>query len=216
MSESLSTTGTPEANTYLFISPSGSVEFGRIDEDMAQLNDFCVQFLSATAIKVDGLENESRHGKGIVFQDKDGETWDLSNEEVQEGATMELDVWQDTNEFLARANCLLLLACFTEKSLVSLCQEIGGKVPRARPGQSKVAACLEFLRAGGGLQFEEPEQSSLVRKKCSEVRNSFAHGEWDKCRELVGQLELPNAFAAVTSLLNELERAYTFVRSTQS
>ena len=209
MKQSLAPTGTPEATAYLFSSPLGTVEFIEIDEDMAQLNDFCVHFLSATCANIQELEHESRHGQGGVFQGIGGEELDISIEDVRDGAAVQLDVWQDTGEFLARANCLLLLACFTEKSLLSLCKGMDCGTPRARPGQSKVAACLDFLKEKGGLTFEEPELSIQVRKQCSQVRNFFAHGDWDNCREQVRRVELPSAFAAVTSLLRAIEQAHT-------
>lgn len=194
-------------DTYLFISNQNRTEFVVIEEDMAQLNDFCVHFLEATQAKVSELDQRFKHGKGGTFEGIDGEEIGLTDDDVRDGAAMELDAWQDTGDFLARANCLLLLACFAEKSLVHLCKELGGKVPRPKGGQSKVDACLEYLRTDCGLTFEDPEDSLKVRELCRKIRNAFAHGEWDTCRELVGQANLVEAFSAVSGLLSILEEA---------
>lgn len=205
MNQPLTPTGTPEADHYLFTSQHHRVEFTVIEEDMAQLNDYCVHFLEGTQAKISELKHQSKAGVGGRFEDLDGEEIDLSDDDIREGATMELDVWQDTGDFLARANCLLLLACFAEKSLVHLCKELGGKVPRQKGGQSKVDACLDYLRTECGFQFDDPHESLQVRELCRKIRNAFAHGDWDTCRELVAQASLAKAFAAVAGLLEGVE-----------
>lgn len=207
LNQPLTPTGTPEADNYLFTNQHHRVEFTVIEEDMAQLNDFCMQFLEGTQAKISELKHQSEAGVGGSFQISEGEAIDLSDDDIRDGAAMELDVWQDTGNFLVRANCLLLLACFAEKSLVHLCNELGGKVPRPRGGQSKVDACLDYLRTECGLQFDDPKESLQVRELCRKIRNAFAHGEWDTCRELVTQASLVKAFAAVTHLLEGVEAA---------
>lgn len=187
---------------------SSTVEFVVIEEDMAQLNDFACEFIKAAQSRVHQLDDQKRCGEGGMFSDFDGEWVDVSAKEVREGAAMQLDLWRDTSEFLARANCLILLACFTEKSLVWLCQRMGSSVPRPKGGQSKVAACVEYLKGHCRLNFDEPQESIEARDRCREVRNAFAHGEWDKCRDAVGSIDLSNAFAAVASLFYAIEKAH--------
>jgi len=44
-----------------------------------------------------------------------------------------------------------------------------------------------------------------MRELCRKIRNAFAHGESDACRELVAQASLAKAFAAVAGLPERIE-----------
>lgn len=208
MKTSLSYVGTPEAYGYLFLSRSHDVAFVEIEEDMNQLNDYCVVTLEAVEATVQRLTRDFRSGKGGVFKDSAGESIELSDDQVRDGAAIEMDVWHDTSRFMAIANCLVLLACFTEKNLSHLCVAISGRLPKHRGGQSKVACCLEFLSKECQLTFTEPEESSQLREQCREIRNAFAHGDWQRTRDLVSRVELADAFKAVSDLFCAIEKAY--------
>lgn len=208
MNRSLSHSESPQANQYLFRNSYGQIEFLMIEDDMSQLNNYCRMFLNATDQEINSAEHWVRNAEGVTARNADGEELDFMDYEVRDIAQEHLDAWQDTGSFLARANCLLLLACFTEKSLVSLCRDLGSRVPRPKPGNSKVSTCIDFLREVCGVAFDEPDASIRIREQCRLLRNSFAHGEWDECRKLVGEVDLEQAFKAVSSLLSTIETSY--------
>lgn len=66
-------------------------------------------------------------------------------------------------------------------------------------------ACLDYLRTECDFQFDDPHESLQVRELCRKIRNAFAHGDLDTCRELVAQASLAKAFAVVASLLEGVE-----------
>jgi len=63
------------------------------------------------------------------------------------------------------------------------------------------------MRTACGFRFDDPQELLQVRELCRKIRNAFAHGEWDTCRELVAQASLAKAFAAVAGLLEGIEKA---------
>ena len=120
----------------------------------------------------------------------------------------EIPLWEDTQEFMSRAMCLILLVAFTEKSLKSLCiafapEEV--RQPEKFP-QGKVATYLRFLRDECAINFEEPPEAARLRRRCQVIRNNFAHGDWDKVRSEVSGISLRESFAAIASLMYEINQ----------
>jgi hypothetical protein len=121
----LSVAGTKEADSYLFQSSTGVVEFTVIEEEMAQLNDFCVVFTESIERKIGELSAWARSAVGGEFKDDEGHVFPITPEDIAFSADIQLESWRDTYDFIAPANCLLLLSCFTEKNLRWLCERIG-------------------------------------------------------------------------------------------
>jgi len=206
---SLSVSGTDEADSYLFQSASSVVEFTAIEEEMAQLNDFCVAFTESVERKIDKLTAWPRDAANGKFEPREDDLFPITPEDIAFSADWQIASWRDTYEFIAPSNCLLLLSCFTEKSLRWLCDQIGdGREIKTRGARSKITAYLIFLRENCELDFEEPTESAVVREQCRELRNYFAHGEWDECRRVVGDVSLPEAFGCVSRLFEAIESAY--------
>jgi hypothetical protein len=207
--EMLSVSGTNEADDYLFHTTSAVVEFVVIEEEIAQLNDFCVAFTESVERKMSELSDLARDAARGKLETREGDPFSVTPEDVAFGAEWQLDSWRDTYEFIAPATCLLLLSCFTEKSLRWLCDQIGDcREVKTRGAQSKIAAYLIFLRENCKLDFEEPTETSVIREQCRELRNYFAHGEWDACRRVVRDVSVPAAFSSVTRLFEVIESAY--------
>ena len=106
--------------------------------------------------------------------------------------------------------CVVMLSAYTEKSLKVLCSSLSSDEnpkPKKNPGESKIAAFLRFLRKDCSIDFDEPATSFQIREECRKVRNSFAHGDWDTLKDLVKEINLREAFRAVSDLLYAIEDA---------
>ena len=178
---------------------------------MAQLNDYCLLCIEGVSNKINDLEQEYlqlRTGKQKVT---DPEFGDITSEVAWSISNISLPRWQDTQEFLVQAMCLLLLSAYTEKSLKSLCADLApsdGVKPKIIRGQSKTLSYIKFLRESCDLKFNEPHKVLEIRESCRLLRNSFAHGDWDDVRTRMAQTNLQGAFLAVTLLLVSIENAY--------
>lgn len=200
-----------ESRAYCFVSRSGVVEFVQIEEEMTQINDYCVECLRASSSKLASTKQQQKDltGKGWVEGvNTEGKTIDVLLDGVAEGLSDDLLAWKDTVHFMAPAMCLLLLSAFTEKSLLRLCMELSGSKPAVKGGLSKMAAYVAFLNEKCDLKFKEPESTLRVREECRLLRNAFAHGDWEECRKLIHGIIIREHFASVAALISEIESAY--------
>lgn len=197
--------------SYIFQSQSGLVDFVVIQEEIEQLHAYCYLCMDSTNAKINQLNQDLtsyRNGEKIVEDPEIGEVTSLVIDGLYE---IEIPMWSDTQAFLIRAMCLLLLSSFVERSLKSLCLSFsptGTKFKQSNKSMSKVAAYIGYLQCGCGLAFEEPANTASVREKCRGIRNDFAHGDWDAVRIGVTTQSLRGAFEAYSLLFREIENAY--------
>jgi hypothetical protein len=107
---------------------------------------------------------------------------DVSSDAEWALAEFEIPRWLETEGFMVRAMCLILLSAFVEKCLIELTDYLApSKAPRCKrkPGETEIGALMRHLRQTCVLDFEEPESSQAIREKCRRIRNDFAHGRWD-------------------------------------
>src|SRR5262249_6252533 len=149
-----------------------------IEEDMAQLNDFCRLCIEATSSHLAEMQRRLRHPEvGDVSDD-----FDHALEEFY------IPRWQETERFMVRAMSLLLLSAFSEKCLKELADYLAPAEVRRfkrKGGEAEISALLNYLKKTCGLKFEEPEASRFVREKCRHIRNDFAHGRWDNVKAAI-------------------------------
>jgi hypothetical protein len=195
------------APAYLFRTQSARTEFVIIEEEFWQLNDYCVLCLTQTLNKLDGLRSELGKYKASKEPIVDPTYGDITQDLIWGLAEVQIPAWEENYHFTARAMCLILLSFFTEKSLKSLCVAFApeGKAPKQKKGESKTRSYIRFLGEECGFDFMEPQESVAVREKCREIRNSFAHGDWDDIKAAVSDTNLPEAFCAVASLFHIIE-----------
>jgi hypothetical protein len=195
--------------SYLFTTESSVVEFVVIQEEMEQLHSYCLVCLQGTASKVRDLEHRRKKFEQGFRTPISPEYEHLGIDQEDEilGIDIELPIWQDTNEFLVKALCLLLLTAFLERSLKWLCQSYSsdGKVPRSI---QRASDHIEFLKSKCGFNFEEPDEVRQLRGDIQKVRNAFAHGDWDEVRKTIRPYSLRIVFTEYTNLFRLIEDAY--------
>jgi hypothetical protein len=196
---------------YLFEAEGNSQPiFYGVTEEMAQLNDFCMLCLDATSSHLAKLKDAARrysNREEIVEHPDFGDVTDMAEDGLRE---IEIPRWKDTEEFMVRAMCLVLLSAFLENSLKAIAKVL--RPPDAPPFKRKGAggeidAVLSYLRSSCGLEFVEQEASRTIREKCRAVRNSFAHGQWEKVRKSLADVSLPEAFLAASQLFRSIDQA---------
>lgn len=142
---------------------------------------------------------------------EDPEIGDVTSLYVDGLTMLELPAWSDTQGFLAKAMCLLLLSSLMERGLKLLCKDLSttdDEVEFAKNTGNKIATYICYLQEKCSLPFIEPSHIMAVRKNCVKIRNAFAHGDWDEVRRLISGQSLRGAFGAYSTLLREIESAY--------
>jgi hypothetical protein len=134
----------------------------------------------------------------------------ISNEIACGIEEFELPTWEDTEKFIVRAMCLVLLSAFLEKSLkdlVSYFSTTEARQFKKKGGIGEVASLLIYIKEVCKFEFEEPESSKIAREKCRIIRNDFAHGHWSAVKNSIANYHLSTAFGAITALFNVIDRA---------
>ena len=195
---------------YLFQSPFGDHVFAIIEEEMEELNDFCV--VSYNAVE-DSLKREKAQAKKYATgQDKliHPEIGDVTEEALIGMEDFVIPKWEQIHSFLSHATCLLLLHIFVEKSLKSLClnyaPENSPSVKQVR-GMSKIDSFLKYLKENCGFSFEEPSEAIELRDGIRKIRNAFAHGDWDTVRKTTLKFSLRKSFYTTSKLFRLIEEA---------
>jgi hypothetical protein len=196
---------------YIFQSVSNMISFVIIQEEMEQLHEYCILCQDATDKKLNSIQDDLSNyqtGKEVV---EDPELGDVTCY-VLDGLThVDLPRWSDTQEFLVKAMCLLLLSSLLERSLKSLSSDFspnGTEIRLPKNSVSKISAYVRYLQENCSLSFDEPEQTIAVRENCRRIRNDFAHGDWDAVRRHITGQSLCSAFDACSTLFREVEAAY--------
>jgi hypothetical protein len=216
---------------YLYLSRVRSQPvFLRIEEDMAQLNDFCVLCIEATDRHLTELRDTLRGIRSgelrlvphpeyeFILAQSQGykEDGHVSDDYADCLEKYDIPRFQEMQRFMLRAMSLLLLSAFSEKSLMSLADWLApAEAPRFMKWRKKnkdhlaeVSVLMKYLRDICVLECEEPKESRLVRQKCQDIRNDFAHGRWDNVQTGIADYSLRSAFAAVTALFHAIDATF--------
>ncbi len=195
---------------YLFQSPFGDQVFTIIEEEMEELNDFCV-------VSIDAVEDALNREKALAKKYSTGqerlihpEIGDVTEEAIMGIEDFVIPKWEQIHSFLSHATCLLLLHIFVEKSLKSLCMNYtpdkSSSVKQIR-GMSKIDSYLQYLKNDCGFFFEEPKEAAELRDGIRKIRNAFAHGDWDTVRKTTLKYSLRNSFSITSKLFRLIEKA---------
>ena len=200
-----------DIRNYLYMAANDSQPiFHGIQEDMAQLNDFCLLCIDTTSKQLADLRRTVKRYQAGELRAHHPDLGDITSDAEWALEEFEIPRWQETEEFMVRAMCLILLSAFVEKSLIELTNYLAPReAPRCKrkAGETETGALIRHLRQICGLHFEEPESSRAIREKCRRIRNDFAHGRWDAVKVSIADQSLSAAFGAVTDLFDAIDGA---------
>ena len=171
--------------------------FHRIQEEMAQLNDFCLLCINGVSKHLGGLEEELQRYRSGEKRAEHLDIGDITDDVVWSMEEIDLPRWREMERFMVRAMSLLLLAIFSEKCLKDLAKYLApSEAPgfKRKSGETEISGLLRYLNSTCALEFKEPEASRSVREKCRQIRNDFAHGRWDAVNEAIADYPLGTHF----------------------
>jgi hypothetical protein len=198
------------AEPYLFKSESNLIIFNIIEREMEQLNNFCMICLDAVDNKVGRLGTDAedyKSGKKKIFDTQDS-SLDLSDEVADGIESYVLPAWKDIQGFSVRAMCFIMVAVFTEKTLLDLCKFVLGETAQKSRDdkRSDIKFYLDSLKEV--KKFEIPKNVEDLMSICKKIRNKFVHGEWNEVKELMSGIYIRESFTTVTNLLAVIESAF--------
>jgi hypothetical protein len=191
-----------ELPDYLFRSKSHVVEFVVIDEEMEELNEFCVICDEAAIARVKDVR-ELR-----VIDAESGETDEEWTDFMQHCDHLR---WSHVQEVMVAGMILSMLFAFTEKSLKWLCQRMGPPgwdVGREKFRGPKIDTYVRFLQQKCGLDISMTPEFAAVSRLARPLRNHFTHGDWQAFTENLGTVDLSKAFNAASTQFRAIEDAY--------
>lgn len=196
-----------DVENYLFETQTSIHVFWVIDEEMAQLNDYCLLILNAANEKVSDLKSELKDYKSGKQKIHHPEIGDITEDVILGLEEVILPTWQDTYGFTTIATCVLLVQSFIEKSLKSIFYSLAGESKRHHQmvGESKIDSYLRKLQEEFGVKFNESGESKQLRKEIASLRNNFAHGDWDEVRKATDSIDLRNVFQMATDIFEGIE-----------
>jgi len=166
-------------------------------DKLGQLNDYCFNQLVASEGKLTKLQYQQAIASGDASCG--AEALDYYSEVIPG--------WEDNVATFMRASPLILLASFTEWGLKHLVSNLFGHVPKKTDrSMSDIRFLLDHL-VRSGLMLDEPESLLAPIGTFREVRNNFAHGNWDSLTEQLQGICLRDAFVGVSNLFEAIEEA---------
>lgn len=167
--------------------------------EMAQINDFCVMTLYNSYETQKNLEKQMSK---FIFNSKvDAVTVDIFHEQSYNWEKICLEhVW---------AFCFVQCSAFLEKTLKMLCQDLGNgtKPGKKVPNVSGIDHYLAFLRNNCCINFEENLKTQQILDTARQIRNAYAHGDINRCQQLLSKVSLREFLESITNLLYQIEAA---------
>lgn len=184
------------AGYCLYLCRSGIFPLVKYEEQLAQINDYCLYLLTCLEEKVASLAPAKEEGwfAPITWQGHSYFGWRAMHEEVNKG-TM-----------------LLLLLAFLETSLQELTEWFSGlagwPAERKNVRNSKVSNQLHQLGQCCGRDLREELAAELTYyDKVRRIRNRFVHSQWDQMGDWPQQFSLAEVIDMISRILTGVEDA---------
>lgn len=152
--------------------------------------------------------------------------WMVGGEEARMFAEEEINSSDQIYNFLAPAMSMVALYIFIEKALKDLCWWYGemkrnnGVLPRSMEipagerfkvkksrNESQIDANLEFLTAELEIDFRLEEDIATAIELSRNIRNNFAHGDWQNVRANLNKLSVQRSLEITALLFSNLSEA---------
>lgn len=199
-----------DIENYLFETQTFIHEFMVVDEEMAQLNDYCLLILNATNKKISDFKTELEDYKSGKQTAQHSEIGDITEDVISGLEEVIIPTWQDTYGFTTIATCILLIQSFIEKNLKSILYSLAGESKKYQQvaGESKIDCYLRKLEEDFGVGFDESSEGKQLRKEINSLRNNFAHGDWGEVRKNIASIDLRNVFQMATNIFEGIEDGF--------
>ncbi len=182
----------------LFTTESGIFPFVKYEEQLAELNDYCVYLLTC-------LENKLQEFEPAHFQQDD---WDAPISWAQRKHLS----WRFLYEDINKCTMLLLLLAFFESTLSEIAHwfsEITRQTARLKKIRNpKVSDYLTEIGACCGTHVNQALTKELAYyDEIRKIRNDFVHHEWDQLTDRYEKFRLADVIHMISQVLSQIEHS---------
>jgi hypothetical protein len=181
----------------LFETSSGLIDFVVITEELQQIATYADSVLTFTSQKLNELKEEFP-----VYEDD----WEGGEQVLK---------WESNVRFVTPATLLMTFYVFFEKSLKNLCYSftrgtrdyeipLGERFKIKPKNESNVEAQIRYLREDCGFEFTLSDDESRMIRRSAEIRNDYAHGDWNKVKIALREVDLTDVLRVVSNIFREL------------
>lgn len=196
---------------YLYFSHSDLSQFVIIEEEMKDLNDYCVLCLSSVKDKRKKLDQELRDfkaGKSNVIVPEEFREFYDPQDVVMGLEKFEIPKWDYIQRSMSKSMCVILVFSFLEKSLKSLCVAYKDNQVELRISKiEKIGAYIKYLKDECNINFAIEVESLDLINRYKKIRNAFAHGDWDYVDKYTYDFSLSELFATISEIFSSIEKA---------
>ncbi len=199
----------------LFSSISSVYPFVKFEEELAEINDYCVFILSQLEDKLETLIRESDVPFHLVKGYRRAEEDTAEDmEELFDPAYMfsPVTTWKKLSRDINKCTLLLLILSYLESSLNEIakwfCGERSVPLGRKERGDDEITFYLRKIGqcCACDLTGALEEELAYIRK-VRMIRNRFVHREWDQVDKYYDKFRLCDVFHAVSAIFAGVEKA---------
>jgi hypothetical protein len=203
----------------LFRSSSSIIEYCVIEEEGQELFNFCLNIQESITYKISALETDRKD----LEEDPNIVVYDglelQSNDALCGLEEFEIPTWTKLLNFTVPMNQIILVNIYIEKSLKSLCSVYAPKntLPyyggyslnlKQEKGKSIIESYLLYLNESCDFNINIPQSLNYLNSHIRSIRNNFVHGDWEKCKTQLEQIDINDLFAATSELFEAIENEF--------
>lgn len=200
---------------YFFFSVSSVYPFVKYEEELAEINDYCLFVLCQLENKLKALIAESEGRFELV----------KGYRRQREYTVEELDVffdpaymfspvttWENLSHDINKNTMLLLLLSYLESSLNEIaqwfCEVCSIPLGKKQKGTNEIAFYIQKIGECCQCDLTETLQKELLYLgRVRKIRNRFVHKAWEQEEEQYDQFYLCDVFRVVSMIFTQIERA---------
>jgi hypothetical protein len=200
-----------EVHVSLFESSSGMLAFSVIESEMIVVSDLLNAILSHPSTLVARLQGE-RDALAKIAASTTTQGTDVTRDALEGYESHHIPAAKEDVRSIAEGMATLAVFAFLERSLRYICEmhrdeyEVEQYIKRGSQ-HSKLERYVLFLEQECGLQLALPEEFTLLKVRQRELRNVFAHGDWDMHYFIARRGCARETFQATVPILNAIEAA---------
>jgi hypothetical protein len=195
-----------ESHPYLFLTKKGEEPFIFIQQNLHELNDFCV-------ILFDGVKRKSlQEDDKIKSATNDAQDFD----ELCHIFDIKHFGYESLGAMYCPASALVMLYANLIRSLNIIARHYGEDLyeswqSRARGAQAEIPKLVELLERISGQKidiFEQPGVEKVLGHHMRLLRNDFVHGKWEEVEKRLKGMSIRRCFEIVSSVFSFLEERF--------
>lgn len=199
----------------LFSSISTVYPFVKFEEELAEINDYCLFILCQIENKLKTIIKDSDGRFNLVKgykREKEHTAEEI--EDLFDPAYMfsPVIIWEKLSRDINKCTLLLLILSYLESSLNEIakwfCEESSIILGRKGRGNNEISFYLEKIGECCNCNLIKVLENELVYlNEIRKIRNQFVHREWDQVEEHYDKFCLSDVFNVVSIIFTEIEKA---------